>query len=148
MTLSILMAVWSAVLALSPLSPTHAPTPKWVTIEAHDYAFTAPAVVQAGATVFRFVNHGRVPHEVQLFRFNANVSATAARAYLATGNVPDSVADANGGVLIAPPGGTTREMLYVELRAGERYALMCQFHDSPGKPMHSTLGMVALLEVR
>jgi hypothetical protein len=39
-------------------------------------------------------------------------------------------------------------MLYVELRAGERYALMCQFHDSPGKPMHSTLGMVALLEVR
>ena len=119
-----------------------------VTIEAVDYAYRVPATVPPGPTIFTFVNHGRVPHEVQLFRFNPDVSAAVARKYLATGIVPDSVADTSGGVLIAPPGGRTREGLYVELAAGEQYALMCQFRDSAGKPMHSTIGMAALVQVR
>jgi len=50
--------------------------------------------------------------------------------------------------LIAAPGGTTREALYVDLHSGERYALMCQFRDGPGKPQHAMLGMVALLTVQ
>ena len=119
-----------------------------VRIEAVDYAYRVPAVVPPGPTVFTFVNHGRVPHEVQLFRFNRDISASEARKYLATGDVPDSVADPSGGVLIAPPGMATREGLYVDLQAGERYALMCQFRDGAGKPSHASQGMFALLEVR
>ena len=45
-------------------------------------------------------------------------------------------------------GGATREALYVDLRAGERYALICQFRDQAGAPQHAQRGMVALLEVR
>lgn len=122
--------------------------PRHVTIEAHDYAYVVPATAPPGPTVFHFVNRGHVVHEVQLFRFNPGVGDRQARGYLASGNVPDSVADMNGGVLIAAPGETTREALYVELHAGERYALMCQFRDSAGKPQHAMLGMVALLTVR
>lgn len=122
--------------------------PRHVTIEAHDYAYVVPATVASGPTVFMFTNRGRVLHEVQLFRFNPDIADSAARGYLASGNVPDSVADANGGVLLAGPGQTTREGLYVELHSGERYALMCQMRDSTGAPQHARLGMFALLTVR
>lgn len=137
-----------ALLAATSIVPRARSAPRQFTIEATDYAYKLPATVPPGPSVFRFVNHGHMLHEVQFFRFNPNISAAAARKYLASGNVPDSVADANGGVLIAPPGGTTREALYVELQPGERYALMCQFRDKPGSPQHTQLGMVALLEVK
>jgi len=141
------MLAAAAVLTITAAGATRA-EPRHITIEAHDYAYVVPETARRGPTVFHFVNRGRVPHEVQLFRFNSDVSDKQARAYLATGNVPDSVADTNGGVLIAAPGGTTREALYVDLHLGERYALMCQFRDSAGKPQHAMLGMVALLTVR
>jgi len=99
-------------------------------------------------TAFRFVNHGTVPHEVQLFRFAPGVSAQTARTYLAAGDAPDSAADPSGSVLIAFAGVTAREEILVDLERGERYALICGFRDAPGKPKHATLGMVALLEVR
>lgn len=107
-----------------------------------------PATVSSGPTVFTFVNRGRVLHEVQFFRFNPGIGDAEARRYLANGNVPDSVADATGGVLLAGPGQTTREALFVELHSGERYALMCQMRDGTGKPQHVQLGMFALLTVR
>lgn len=119
-----------------------------VTIVAHDYSFTAPATLPGGLTTFHFVNRGLVTHEVQLFRFNRGVSAAAARGYLAAGDVPDSVADRSGSVLIAAPGDSVREGVTVRLEAGERYALMCQFRDAPNKPRHTSLGMFGLLEVR
>ena len=119
-----------------------------IDIVATDYAYVAPASVPAGITAFRLVNHGTHPHEVQLFRFKSGVSARTARAYLVAGNVPDSAADESGGVLIAFPGITAHEELLVTLVRGERYALMCQFRDARGKPQHTALGMVALLEVR
>jgi hypothetical protein len=119
-----------------------------VTIVATDYAYRVPKSVPAGMTAFRFVNRGTHPHEVQLFRFLANVTAMKARAYLAAGAVPDSAADASGSVLIAFPGVTAHEEVLVSLAPGERYGLMCEFRDAPTKPKHTMLGMVALLEVR
>jgi hypothetical protein len=119
-----------------------------VTIVATDYAYQVPAVLPSGMTAFRFVNRGTHPHEVQLFRFLPSVSAKAARAYLAAGNVPDSAADPSGSVIIAFPGVTAHEEVLIPLVRGERYALMCEFRDAPAKPKHTTLGMVALLEVR
>jgi hypothetical protein len=123
------------------------PPLRHITIEARDYAFRAPATVTRGLTAFRFVNHGTVPHEVQLFRFAPGVSRAAAQAYLLAGDAPDSAADPSGSVLIAFAGITAREEILVPLERGERYALVCGFRDAPGKPKHATLGMVALLEV-
>ena len=119
-----------------------------VTIVATDYAYRIPASVPPGMTAFRFINQGTHPHEVQIFRFLPSVTAKTARAYLAAGAVPDSAADASGSVLIALPGVTAHEEVLVSLAPGERYGLMCEFRDAPAKPKHTTLGMVALLEVR
>jgi hypothetical protein len=132
----------------SPSRFQQASSIRHVTIVATDYAYQVPTTVPSGMTAFRFVNRGTHPHEVQLFRFLPSVSAKAARAYLVTGNVPDSAADPSGSVLIAFPGVTAHEEVLIPLVGGERYALMCQFRDAPAKPKHATLGMVTLLEVR
>jgi hypothetical protein len=137
-----------AFLSDSPLAIQQASSIRHVTIVATDYAYKVPAVVPSGMTAFRFVNRGTHPHEVQLFRFLPRVSAKAARAYLVAGNVPDSAADPSGSVLIAYPGVTAHEEVLIPLVRGERYGLMCEFRDGPAKPKHTTLGMVALLEVR
>jgi hypothetical protein len=137
-----------AFLSDSPMAIQQASSVHHVAIVATDYAYQVPAVVPSGMTAFRFVNRGTHPHEVQLFRFLPSVSAKVARAYLVAGNVPDSAADPSGSVLIAFPGVTAHEEVLVPLVRGERYALMCEFRDAPAKPKHTTLGMVALLEVR
>jgi len=142
------IAMMLTVGAIGSLLSCSGPSVHDITITARDYAFIVPATVPAGLTAFHFVNRGTVPHEVQFFRFNLGLPATTARSYLATGSVPDSVADRSGSVLIAPPGDSVREALLVDLRAGERYALLCQFHDSAGKPQHTQLGMIGLIEVR
>jgi hypothetical protein len=116
-------------------------------IEAVDYAYRAPAVVDPGLVAFRFTNHGRVAHEVQIFRFRAGTTVELANRYLQTGTVPDSVADASGSVLIANAGLTAPERVLVQAVPGELYALMCQFRDSTGKPQHASMGMVALVRV-
>lgn len=143
--ISIILTV-GIVSASAPIS--HAPPIRHVTITARDYAFAIPASVPAGLTAFHFVNRGTVPHEVQFFRFNRGLSPTDARRYLAQAMVPDSVADRSGSVLIAAPGDSVREALLVQLQRGDRYALLCEFRDSAGKPRHSQLGMVGLIEVR
>jgi hypothetical protein len=137
-----------ALLSDSPLAIQQASSIRHITIVATDYAYQVPAVVPPGMTAFRFVNRGTHPHEVQLFRFLPSVSAKTARAYLVAGNVPDSAADPSGSVLIAFPGVTAHEEVLIPLVRGERYALMCEFRDAPAKPKHTTLGMVALLDVR
>lgn len=143
-------AVWIlCALSLNEPTMTGRQTPlRHVTIVATDYAYSVPTSVPAGTTAFRFINRGAHAHEVQLFRFNRDVSAQRARAYLASGTVPDSAADPSGSVLIAFAGVTAREEVLVQLRPGERYALICEFRDEPTKPKHAALGMVALVEVR
>jgi starvation-inducible outer membrane lipoprotein len=116
-------------------------------IEAVDYAYRAPAVVDPGLVAFHFTNHGKVAHEVQIFRFRQGTTVELANRYLQTGSVPDSAADASGSVLIANPGLTAPERILVQAVPGELYALMCQFRDSTGKPQHASLGMVALVRV-
>jgi hypothetical protein len=124
------------------------PRSRDVTIVAREYSFTVPPTLMPGLTTFHFVNRGKVTHEVQLFRFNPGVGGAAARDWVKSGNVPDSVADRSGSVLIAAPGDSVREGLTVRLVSGERYALLCQFRDAPDKPRHTSLGMFGVLEVR
>ena len=116
-------------------------------IEAVDYAYRAPGIVDPGLVAFRFTNHGKVAHEVQIFRFRPGTTVELANRYLQTGSVPDSAADASGSELIANAGLTAPERVLIQAVPGELYALMCQFRDSAGKPQHASLGMVALVRV-
>jgi hypothetical protein len=142
------VSILCALFLHEPAMIEHQTALRHVTVVATDYAYVVPTSMAAGATAFRFINRGAHAHEMQLFRFNRNVSPQQARAYLTSGTVPDSAADPSGSVLIAFAGVTAREEVLVQLSHGERYALICEFRDSPTTPKHAALGMVALLEVR
>lgn len=123
------------------------PAPRVVDIVATEYALSAPASLPPGRVILRFINAGTVPHEAQLFRFRRGITPDSGRALLHLSNFPDSLADADGAVLIAAPRDTTPEQVALELHPGELYALVCQFRDGPGKPKHDALGMYAVMQV-
>ena len=121
--------------------------PRAVDITAVNYAFQAPATLPPGPAVFRLVNAGSVPHEVQLFLLKAGIGADSGRALLRQEHLPDSLADSSGAVLIAPPHTTAPELIYIDLQPGRLYALVCQFRDSAKAPRHDRMGMFAVLQV-
>lgn len=121
--------------------------PRAVDITAVNYAFQAPATLPPGPAVFRLVNLGTVPHEVQLFLFKPGIAADSGRALLRQGRVPDSLSDSSGAVLIAAAHTTTPEQVYIDLQPGRLYALVCEFRDSANAPRHSQLGMLGVLQV-
>ena len=122
--------------------------PRAVDITAVNYAFQAPANLPPGPTVFRLINLGSVPHEVQLFVFKPGIAADSGRALLREGHVPDSLSDSAGAVLIAAPHTTAPEQVYIDLQPGRLYALVCEFRDSAKAPRHSQLGMFGVLQAQ
>lgn len=124
------------------------PASRDVEIIATNYAFQAPAILGSGPTLFHLTNHGTVTHEVQLFRFRRGVTPDSGMKLLVTEGTPDSLYDVNGSVLISAPGQTAVEGIYVDLKPGETWALVCQFRDRAGAPKHDKLGMVGTLRVQ
>ncbi|MEP7380651.1 MAG: hypothetical protein ABI910_03140 [Gemmatimonadota bacterium] len=119
-----------------------------VDIVAHNYSFTVPATLPPGPTAFRFINAGSVLHEAQLFRFASGISADSARRMLASGIIPDSAAEVQGGILVGVAGDTVRQRILDDLRSGAVYGINCEFRDSTGAPQHSRLGMYAVIRVQ
>ena len=138
LALSLLLA-----LACSPASPT-----REVTVVATNYALRLPASLPPGPLVIRLRNDGSVAHEIQVYRFAKGTPADSARRMMACDDIPDSVADNAGGVLTAGAATETPERLLLELRAGEMYAVICEFRDNPTAMKHAKLGMFALIEVK
>lgn len=136
-----------AFLALVSCAPT-APPLTHLRIVAHDYAFEFPSSIAPGSTAFRLVNQGAVVHEVQLYRFRHGIPRDSALRMLVRGEVPDSLGDRDGGVLIAAAGDSTTQELLAPLRRGDVYALECAFRNAPGQPKHRDLGMITVFEVK
>ena len=119
-----------------------------IAVVATNYALRLPATLAPGPLVIRFRNEGTVTHEIQVYRFAKGTPADSARRMMARDDIPDSVADNSGGVLTAAAGLETPERLLLELRAGEMYAVICEFRENPTAMKHARLGMFALLEVK
>lgn len=119
-----------------------------VAIVAVDYAYQAPQHIPAGPTAFSFANHGSVLHEIQLFQLRPEVPTDSALHYLTTRTDTDMLApDGAGSVLWAPAGTAAHERILVDARPGTTYAIFCQFQDADSLPMHTRLGMAALIQV-
>jgi hypothetical protein len=117
-------------------------------IVAVNYAYQIPHTLPPGRRLFRLVNNGTVPHEVQFYRFRPGIGPDSALRLLASESYPDSLIDpAGASVLIAMPGQSAPELVYAELRPGETYALGCTFRDSATAPRHNLMGMIGVIEV-
>ena len=119
-----------------------------VRVVARDYTFSVPASLPAGETSFQLVNEGTVRHEVQLYRFKPGVTRDSALRLIPSDDFPDSVVDADGGVLIAGPGDSAVQQLVAPLHTGEVYGVECAFRNGPGQPVHSKMGMFAVFVVK
>jgi hypothetical protein len=142
-------ALWIAPLALFACTSVEKPGPgNEVQIVGADYAFTAPAAVPAGRTVFRFANRGKAFHELNISRLKPGVSIEQFLDTVRAGQSVQSVSDGRVGVLFAPPGGESSGGLTVQLAPGERYVLICVFRDSPKAKLHYDLGMYSVISIK
>lgn len=118
-----------------------------VVVGGTDYGFDAPAKLAAGPASFRFVNRGRVPHEMALGQLHAGVTADSVLAYAATGRDPGELAKVVG-ILIANPGDTAIGALSATLLPGRTYIMICSFRDADSLPPHIAMGMQKSFEVQ
>jgi hypothetical protein len=121
--------------------------PAQVEIVASDYAFQAPATLPAGRTTFKFVNHGKVRHELNISRLKPGVSIDTLLQLVRADKTVRDVTEGPVGVLFASPGGQSSAGLAVDLSPGETYAVICIFRDSAGAKAHYDLGMYSLIRV-
>jgi uncharacterized cupredoxin-like copper-binding protein len=115
-----------------------------ITIKAADYAFDAPAQVEAGLVTITLVNDGQEPHHAQLVRLNDGVTLEQFQTALQQG--PEAalpLAVAAGGPGIVDPGLSSQ--VTVDLSPGQ-YLLLCFVPGHDGVP-HLAKGMVKPIEV-
>ena len=116
---------------------------KPVTFVGLDYAYQGPSTLPAGPTIFTFENHGKVRHEIVVARLRpgATLDSVLRETFPARLRLIQII-----GVLIAEPGDKAVGRLLVDLAPGT-YVLVCNFQDAPDKPRHTSLGMIASVEV-
>ena len=112
-----------------------------VRVTGSDYAFTLPDSLPAGITTFRFVNTGKVRHELNISRLKAGVPMDSLLATIRADQSVKDLIDGPVGVLFAEPGDSSSAGLSVDLKPGERYAVICIFADSAGAKQHFEMGM-------
>jgi hypothetical protein len=114
--------------------------PHEITVTANDYAFMPLPAIEAGPTIIRFVNQGKVNHEVAIGRLKS--TATLEEYVKATpGLQRTALLDGIVGILIGGPGLRPDGALLVDLAKGASYVVWCNFRDKPDAPQHMTLGM-------
>ena len=139
-------AAWAFVLAACSSSPD-ATADNVVQIVGTDYAFHAPTDLPAGRTTFRFANHGKVEHELNISRLKPGVSIDKLLETIRAHESVKDLIDGPVGVLFAAPGDTSNAGLTADLAAGQTYAVICIFTDSAGAKPHHDLGMYKVITV-
>lgn len=147
MTRTRLLSLGTALTALALSGCATPRTPHSVVVQANEYAFTAPDSLPAGATAFGLSNGGKVAHEIIVVRLRPNADLQEILRLDRADSSWSALRDAPSGILTAEPGVTTPGQLLINLEAGERYLLVCNFQDSETAPAHFRLGMFKLVTV-
>jgi hypothetical protein len=124
-----------------------ATTANVIEVTGSDYAFTVPESVQAGTTTFHFANNGKVRHELNISRLKDGVPMDSLLATVRADKSVKDLIDGPVGVLFAEPAGRSSAGLTIDMKPGERYAVICIFTDSAGAKQHFELGMYKMITV-
>lgn len=144
---AILAIILVAVIALSacgPAAPPVASAIPEVTIRAQEFAFTAPAQINAGLVAVTLVNDGKEQHHAQLARLNDGV--TMNQLQTAMQGSPDAalaLVSLYGGPGVISPGKSQKVTL--NLKEGN-YILLCFVSGSDNVP-HLAKGMLTPFQV-
>ncbi len=134
----------AAVIALTTAcaAPPKAPAGNIYDVVATDYAFKAPQTVPAGRVSFRFVNNGKVPHElnVAVLKKGVSIDDYVKTVRSRTQSVRPLI-EGPAGVLFAEPRQASVSLLSLDVEEGSTLAVICIFSDSAGEPQHYEMGM-------
>jgi uncharacterized cupredoxin-like copper-binding protein len=117
--------------------------PETIEVRAANYAFAAPATVASGPVEIAMENAGPEPHQAQLFKLNAGVTAKKVIAAAKTDAGVESLGTYAGGPNAVDAGES--QTTVTTLTAGN-YAFICLVPDAKGRP-HAGLGMVKAITV-
>jgi hypothetical protein len=124
-----------------------AQTPKQVDVVGNDYAFIGfPATVAAGPTLFSFENRGEFRHEMTIILLKPGLTLKDAMDAGPAATGP-RVAESLIGLLLARKHESAGGKLFVELKSGQRYVVVCNLRNTPDADPHSKLGMVTSFDV-
>ena len=140
-------AIAAACLAVGILSCQRVPV-RTIEIEAVDYSFSVLGSVAPGPASFHLINRDDVPHQVQLYRFRPGIRVDSAWKLLALKQFPAALTEGAPLVMSAVAMDSAPSRVTADLKAGELWALVCMFQDSPEGPKHNTEGMYSVLEVK
>jgi hypothetical protein len=123
-----------------------------VKIIGRDFAFDAPAMLDAGLTTFGFENPGDVRHEMIIVLLRPEVTEQHIKEALQGGITLRKVREQFGdgdilGILLASPHQSSAGKLIVNLVRGRTYLIICQIEEPPGAPRHNLLGMYTTFRV-
>ncbi len=117
-----------------------------IKIDASDFAYTAPDVVNAGWVRVSLTNSGQEPHHVQFMRLNDGVSMEQFGEALKQGEGPAmALVSQVGGVGAVAPGGSAQAV--INLSAGE-YVILCFIPSADDHAPHFAKGMMTKLTVQ
>lgn len=139
--------LWAGALVCVGAAACRPAGPEELQVIGTDYGFTVATRIPAGPVAIRFVNHGKVPHEMALGRLRAGMTADSVMARLTEGRDPSEVTDGVVGILIVEPGQSSIGTLQTELVSGRTYVMICQFRDADSLPPHMAMGMQASFTV-
>jgi hypothetical protein len=118
-----------------------------VAVVANEYAFIGfPTSIAAGPTLFSLENQGEVRHEMSIILLKPGLTlqdALAAGLAVTGAKVAESLV----GLLIARKHESAGGKLFVELKSGQRYLVICNLRDTPDADPHSKRGMVTSFDV-
>lgn len=117
-----------------------------VKVIGRDFAFDAPAIMDAGVTTFAFENPGYVRHEMIIVLLRQGVTQQDIQEAHQGGITLRKLREQFGdgeilGILLAAPGEGSSGKLTVNLMRGRTYLLICQLEAPDGAPRHNLLGM-------
>lgn len=146
---ALFLAIWTALSLIGLLAPNigNAQSTKPITVIGHDYAFDVPDTVKTGTILFSLQNKGTVRHEVVVVLLKKDRTWSD---YLKAKTPEErrTLYDELIGLILAEPGQPAPGQLLAKLQKGRDYLVVCNLRDTPDKPPHSQLGMIATLHVK
>ncbi|HEY7568048.1 MAG TPA: hypothetical protein VH762_10785 [Gemmatimonadaceae bacterium] len=119
--------------------------PREVIVRALDYAYQSADSLPAGRVAFGLENVGKVPHELIVVGLRPEATLQEIVRRDRADSTWRHLREPPSGILTADPGVRTPGQLLVNLEAGRRYLLLCNFQDSDSTPPHLHLGMARII---
>lgn len=124
------------------------PEPRVIEVVGSDYAFQVPEHLPPGPTLFRFVNRGKVRHELNIFMLKRGITIQQYLERRKQNKPAQDLIDGPVGVLFADAADRSDAGLSTDLVAERDYVAICIFTDQPTGPRHYEMGMYSLIRVR